>query len=349
MSELRERKLHFDLLRILAAFSVVMLHSAAQFWYELDVRSTEWVISNSYNAAFRFGVPIFVMISGAMFLDKNYQLDVKRLFRNNIFRLAMIYIIWSCIYGLYDCSNFGWEVLGAKDILREMISGRYHLWFLPMLIGIYVLLPVLKRWVEHAEKKELQYFLMLFFLLQICGETVKTLTVTDELEYLIDLGKVEMVCGYIGYFVLGYYLTHIGVSKKMCRWFYVLCIPAIISNIVGGTLLIWRDGITTIFYDSYGIFTFIITTALFLYTIEKGKTLSVNEKTSRMIREMSADTLGAYVMHVGLMEYLADRGIHSMSLPNIIGIPLFSLLCFFICMILAALLRRIPVIGRFFC
>ena len=64
----KKRLIHYDLLRIFAAFSVVMLHSAAQFWYSLDIYSTEWLIANSYDALFRFGVPIFVMISGALFL-----------------------------------------------------------------------------------------------------------------------------------------------------------------------------------------------------------------------------------------------------------------------------------------
>ena len=137
----RTRMIHYDLLRIAAAFSVVMLHSAAQFWYTLDIRSTEWIITNSYNAVFRFGVPIFVMISGAMFLDKNYTLNIKRLYKHNIFRMIVLYAVWSCIYGLYDCRNFDFAAVGIKEIIRELLYGRYHLWFIPMIVGIYMLLP----------------------------------------------------------------------------------------------------------------------------------------------------------------------------------------------------------------
>ena len=66
----RKRMVHYDLLRIAAAFSVVMLHSAAQFWNSLDIASLEWRIADGYNALSRFGVPIFVMISGAMLLSE---------------------------------------------------------------------------------------------------------------------------------------------------------------------------------------------------------------------------------------------------------------------------------------
>lgn len=350
MAETKTRKLHYDILRILAAFSVVMLHSAAQFWYDLDIKSTEWVIANSYDAIFRFGVPIFVMISGAIFLDKEYKLDVKRLYKHNILRLIALYVIWSVVYGLFDCRTWDFNVAGVKNILKEMLFGRYHLWFIPMIVGIYVLLPILKSWIEHTEKKVIEYFLIVFFVLQICSETVRALTLNDELHYILDLGKVEMACGYIGYFVLGYYLAHIGIGEKLKKIIYVLFVPAILANVVLGCLLAWRvnEPVGKI-YDSFGVFTFIIVLALFLFVSEKGKKARFGTKSSKFIKEISADTLGVYVMHIGLMEFAKELGIHSMMIPNIVGIPLYAIVCFAICVIVSAILRRIPFVGRFLC
>lgn len=345
-----QRKIQYDLLRIIAAFSVVMLHSAAQFWYDLDVRSTEWVIANSYNAVFRFGVPIFVMISGALFLDNGYKLNLKRLYTRNILRLVILYIVWSCIYGLYDCIGYGFAALSYKEILREMLSGRYHLWFLPMIVGIYVLLPILKSWVEHTDKKNLQYFLTLFFVLQICSETLRAFSKMDELHYILDLAKIEMACGYIGYFVWGYYIVHVGIGKKLQRAIYVSFVPAIFLNIIFGNLLAWREGMAVgAVYDSFGIFTFLMVTALFSFAAEKGKKVSLGEVAQRIVKEISAGTLGVYVMHIGLMEALKLLGVHSMMLPNVIGIPVYAALCFEICLLAAAILRRIPVIGKYLC
>ena len=86
----QNRNIQYDLLRILAAFSVVMLHSAAQHWYDLPIDSLDWKVVNAYDACFRFGVPIFVMISGAIFLDPLRELDMRRLYRHNILRLVVI-------------------------------------------------------------------------------------------------------------------------------------------------------------------------------------------------------------------------------------------------------------------
>ncbi len=350
IAEKKERKLHYDLLRILAAFSVVMLHSAAQFWYDLDVYSREWAIANSYDAVFRFGVPVFVMLSGVMFLNKEYVLDIKRLYRHNIIRLVVLYIVWSCAYGLFDCRDFDFTVVGFKEIVKEMLGGRYHLWFIPMIVGIYLLLPVLKSWIDHAEKRNLQYFLVLFFLAQICKRTVLALPVVDDVHYILNLGTVEMVCSYIGYFVWGYYLAHIGIGEKLRKTIYILFVPSILMNILLGNYIARRVGAPVgEIYDSFGLFTFLIVTAIFLFTIDKGSKISFGEKSGRIVRAISADTFGVYVMHVGLMEFLQLHGIHSMLLPNIVGIPVYALLCFGICLSVSGILRRIPVIGRYLC
>lgn len=346
----KARKLHYDLLRIFAAFSVVMLHSAAQYWYTLDISSKEWITANSYDAMFRFGVPVFVMISGALFLNKDYQLDIRLLYRHNILRLVVLYFFWSALYGLWDARNYRFSEIGWKPYIREMLSGSYHLWFLPMIVGIYVILPILRTWVHHADEKNLRYFLTLFFILQIGKETLTAVTVTDELHELLDLVRVEMVCSYVGYFVWGYYLAHVGLTQKVQKLVYICFIPSILANIFisNGLSRHYGKPMPDI-YDSYGLFTFMISTGLFLLFRELFGEKEFSDRSSAIIREVSANTLGIYVMHIGLLNILQLKGIDSMMLPIGIGIPMIAIMCFVICLVLAAVLRRIPVIGKYIC
>lgn len=346
----KNRRVCYDVLRIVAAFSVVMLHSAAQFWYTLDINSREWLVANSYNSVFRFGVPVFVMISGALFLDNEYELDIKRLYRHNILRLAVLFVIWSAIYGAWDCRFVTLRELGIVGLLREMVYGKYHLWFLPMLIGIYMLLPILKEWLEHARMETLRYFLLLFFVVQICRETFAALTTMGELEYILGLGKVDMVCSYIGYFLWGYYLSHVGVGDKLRRVIYIGALPAALCNILLGNYLALKAGAPVAeIYDSYGIFTFVIVTAVYVFAVEHINKPTFDSRAGRLIRELSADTLGVYLLHIGLLEGLEQIGLHNMLITNVIGIPLQAILCFAICIAAAALLRRIPVVGKYLC
>lgn len=344
------RLVHYDLLRILAAFSVVMLHSSARFWYELDVDSREWKVANSYDALFRFGVPLFVMLSGALFLSEEYRLDIRKLYARNISRLVCVYLFWSGVYGLLDCRTFDFSRAGWKDVAKEMIAGRYHLWFLPMIVGIYAILPVLRGWVRNAGKWELQYFLALFFLLQVVSETLRALLSSDVLRYLLDLAKVELVCGYVGYFVLGYYIVHVGIPRRYHKAVYFSAFPAMVLNVILGNWLAVRAGEPKgEIYDSFGLFTFCIIVALFLFFTDIMGRVRYSDRVARLAGEVSKGTLGIYVMHVGLMEELKARGAYNMALAGLVEIPLCAVVCFLVCLCAAALLRRIPLVGKYIC
>lgn len=343
-------QLYIDILRIIACFSVIMLHASAQPWYSLPVDGTGFKIANSYDALFRFGVPVFVMISGALFLAPDREITIKKLYRHNILRLAVLYVFWSCLYGLMDCRGFDPAGIGRKDVLREMILGRYHLWFLPMILGIYVLLPILKVWINHASKKNIEYFLLLFFLCQILCETIRAIYSSNMTDYVLNLFQPEMVCSYLGYFVLGYYLVHIGVEKKWHKVIYGGALAGGVLNVLLGNFLAERAGEPTgAIYDSFGIFTALISVALMIWAKETFSRKKCGKKMEAVIRELSAATLGIYVMHVGLIEILEKYGIDSQRVPLIFGIPLLAMGSFVICFMISALLRRIPVVGKYIC
>lgn len=344
------RMLYYDILRILSAFSVIILHTSAQFWYDFPVTDFRWLTANSYDALSRFGVPIFVMISGALFLPGPPKTDVKRLFTHNIGRLLSLYIIWSCLYGLLDCLQFGFQNMTPRLIFQEMLYGRYHLWYLPMQIGIYMLLPILRIWVQNADKKNIHYFLLLFLVFQVCSETASAMFPQGNIAYAASLIKPYMVCGYLGYFLWGYYIAHYGINQKYHKLIYAAgCVSTVCNVCFSNSLSLRNAEPRGAIYDSFGIFTFAVSTALFLFFTAKVSRHSFSAKAGKVIRELSLDSLGVYVMHIGLIECLKPLGIHGMLLPNIVGIPLFSIICFIACSLLAAILRRIPAIGKYIC
>lgn len=83
----------------------------------------------------------------------------------------------------------------------------YHLWFLYVIIAIYLILPVLKVYIAGASQKNLQYYLLLCFIVTSVFSYISKFH-----EITVDI-KVEAATGYIGYFLLGYYLHRYGLSK----------------------------------------------------------------------------------------------------------------------------------------
>ena len=350
-SKENSRKVYIDLLRILACFSVILLHSASQYWYDIPITSTRWLVCNSYDAVSRFGVPIFVMISGMLFLSREGEINLKRLYRNNILRLAVAYWVWSALYGLWDCRDWiGAEGVNWKDYVAEIIYSRYHLWFIPMMIGIYMLLPVIKTFTDHAGKKCLEYFLVLFLVMQIGVNTILIINPPQPVQAVLQLVDVEMACSYVAYFILGYYLYRYPVSEKKEKLIYL-------SGILGAVLAVavsaWasrrNNGPSAAAFDSYSVFTFAVSVALFVFFQKKVSELQWGTAGNKVIREFSANTFGVYLLHLWVMEYLQGKGIDSMSIDSVIGIPLLAVVCFLICNVAIAIFRRIPLIGKYIC
>lgn len=344
------RMLHYDLLRILACFSVVMLHSAAQFWYSIPVTELEWMITNSYDAAFRFGVPIFVMISGVLFLNTDKEINLMRLYIHNILRMVILFLVWSVLYGLFDCRKYPKGVVEPKVVLQEILMSRYHLWFLQMISGIYILLPVLKKWISNASKKNIEYFLMLFMVFQVGRETILAFVERPVVNFLVNTVNIYMVCGYLGYFVLGYYIVRYGIDIKWHKWIYIGGILSVVGNIVCSNAYALRVGEPNgEIFDSFSIFTFMISLALFLVFTDKVSRVRFSKGAEKIIKEMSLATLGIYLMHLAFIEFFEPLGFHSMIIPIGVGVPFLAVVCFGICFVISAVVRRIPFIGKYLC
>lgn len=90
-----------DILRITALFCVMLMHSVASCWYITPVTQTEWHIYNIYDGLIRFCVPVFIMISGSMFLNPDREIPVSLLYRKYIPRILCAYIFLVCLLCRY--------------------------------------------------------------------------------------------------------------------------------------------------------------------------------------------------------------------------------------------------------
>ena len=67
----KQRVVYYDYLRVFAIIAVIVIHVSAQEWSDFSGRSYEWQVFNVYNAIARWGVSVFLMISGSLFLSIN--------------------------------------------------------------------------------------------------------------------------------------------------------------------------------------------------------------------------------------------------------------------------------------
>lgn len=148
------RNHNIDILRIIACFLVVMAHMSSNVLVQ-SVFSLGWTVSHVYNSIGHVGTILFLFISGTLLLSENYHFSVKRFYLQNFLTLFVSYYAWIVLYHVYGLvirGNLSWPHI--KDAIINIIRGEagYHFWYVPMMLGIYLLLPVLRAivWRERV-------------------------------------------------------------------------------------------------------------------------------------------------------------------------------------------------------
>lgn len=347
----KTRKISLDVLRIIAALSVVSLHVCARYSMIYPVASDGFRISNFINSLSRFGVPVFVMISGALFLNSEQELDTKHLWLHNILRIFIVYIVWGFAYYVFQ-SVYLWRFpfwkQGFVRTVTGIAYGSDHLWFLGMIIGLYALVPVLRVWLSKANRQNIEYFLIIFFIFQIVRTTVEQLMRSSLVSRISGMAKISEITGYLGYFVMGYFLYEYEVPKRLRYCIYgslPVCIA--VNYIVSWKFSIDENTYNPGIYDSFGLFTFIEAVALFLFVTRLLKNARPGRFVVGLLKGLAADTFGVYLIHVMILDYMLNEGWFDYAFPVALWQVIITFGVFFAASLVSAVIRRIPFIGRF--
>ena len=214
-----------DVIKVLSAFLIVMQHSISGAWTTLDVESSSWMVINIIFLLSRMAVPAFVMCSGAGMLSR--ERSISDVWKRNIWGLFRTYMVWMFIYGIWDCTLL--IVAGEYNpikwgsaIVKDIVFGHYHTWFIMMLLGLYMITPFLC--VLFQKKYFLEYFLLLAIVFTVVLPQIEMVDKYGRLATTIANINMKFVIGYVLYFVLGYYLT---IKKweisKYCIWIFASC------------------------------------------------------------------------------------------------------------------------------
>ena len=337
-----------DILRIISALAVVLLHVSSDYIDIYPAGSTNFNIAVFLNSLTRFAVPVFVMISGELFLDRKKDISIKKIWLHNILRLFVIYLVWSFGYYAFQ-SIYIWKFdfyrQGIVRTVTGIVYATNHLWFIGMIIGLYALTPVLKSWLKNADEKNVRYFLTIFFVFQILRTTLTLLinkSLTNEISKFLTVTEVS---GYLGYYVLGFYLSEYKVKKNFKTAVYIFFPVGIVLNFLISVLMSKEQGgYTPGIYDSFGVFTFINCIAIYMIA---GDLCDKQNERAKIPANIAKDTLGIYLSHIMLWEIAKNElGMDFLPMP-VLNIIAATAAIFVITMLISAGLRRIPFIGRY--
>lgn len=118
-----------------------------------------------------------------------------------------------------------------------------HFWFIYAMIGIYIVSPIIKVFTDNASKRMLEYFLVLWLVLQSFFDSLVQIPIIAPVFHNIDKMMIQVTASYLGFFVLGHYLAEYGFGAKRRHASYTLGAVGIIVSLVITIYMSMRQGV----------------------------------------------------------------------------------------------------------
>lgn len=331
-------------LRAIAILPVILVHSTGELVVSNNL-SISWHFANIIIASSRICIPVFLMLTGSFLLSKQKDIKTKPFLQKRLTRVVYPAIFWGIAYAIYNIftSHQAGISISAKFIADSLIHDikngpSFQYWYIYMLIGVYLAIPLLNKWIKIINEKDILYFVGLWFI-GYCLD-------------VFDLGFINSIfdpfIGMIGFVVFGYYLFNKDLSKYKNISVYSLigCIGSclIVSAIA---YFLNRNG-GPLDQTAYGnTFPFVITAGIFMFICFKYS--KVTSKPNKVINVLSKYSYAIYLNHMLILNILKQLGLdHSFSHP-LISMPLIWVISLSLCILSAYLLSKIkflkPLVG----
>lgn len=155
-----KREIWLDWMRVTACFFVMLTHCCEPFYLggegSLILTESDAIWVSILNVLPRASVALFIFASSYLQFPLHY--DTRQFFRRRAARIIIPFFIWTCVYAFM----WGEPVQNFKDLLLNFNYAAGHLWYVYMLGGLYLLMPLLSPWAEKVGKRELQFYLAIW-------------------------------------------------------------------------------------------------------------------------------------------------------------------------------------------
>lgn len=336
-------------IRTIAIVSVIAIHATNEgiITQMNQMEFYRWLTVDVYQSIARVaGIPLFVMLSGFLLLQpEKYYEPVSVFFKKRWNRLAIPVIFFAIVYFIFDFTVKN-EPVTSRYVVQSLLSGGpyFHFWFIYMIVGLYLLTPLIRALLPNMNKKLLTYFMLIWF----AGVSLTPLV--PMFGFILN-SDVFLMTGFVGYFILGAYLPKIRIKRNLLL---TLITIGILSISIGTYYMAWVGNPKLYYFQEY-LNPFVILTSMMLFILLSSNsygTIQSDSKISWLINKISENTLPIFLLHIIIMESL-EHGyfgfkISGNSLNSIIEVPILTMVTLTICLAIIIPLRKIPIIKRIF-
>lgn len=350
----KQRIAYFDALRVVSAVAVIAIHVTALKWETLDVGSSAWNVASFLNATMRFAVPVFVMISGALLLDLEKEFSMRRFYRKNIARILIAFAVWSAIYLVYSWLAKGWRPGSFWGVVSLFIEGHYHMWFLYMLLGLYLITPILRMIVRR--RKMMMYFLVLgivfSFILPGIGQlagvvanvhnSAMAVGIKNVINSALGSMRFNFASGFVVYYVLGYYLRTTYFSRMKRVVIYLLGVMGLLMTILLTHNTSIALGTNTGFFNESTPWILALSVSVFMLFKYHGDRIG----NWRVVRALAATSFGIYLIHAMVLDLIMRIDYIQTSELNVVAYLVIIAAIFAISFVAIWIMQKIPLVRK---
>lgn len=365
-----------DVTRWFAMFFVVVSHAGDTFNFNAppgDAAYAFW--GEVWGSLARFCVPVFAMMTGFLLLP--VKQDGGAFAKKRIGRVLPPFLFWSALYCLLpwlvalcggtndtlrifipfaDC-GVGWAPTWAalRQIPLNFCALTTHMWYVYMLIGLYLVLPVFSPWYEKANAKAKWAFLGLWgvsLVLPYVRNYLGDGHVWGECAWN-DYGLLYGFSGFLGYAVLGSMLGHLRT------WSWTKTLLVSVPLLVGGFAVTYfgYHHMIVVTHNDYATYakqielywTFCspnvvaMSAAVFLLT---KKCVHLPSGLARALADVNRCGFGIYCAHYLFIGAVFHVCVKPLALPVAVQLPLTALLSYFVVWGVVHVLRALPLLRR---
>ena len=357
------RVVFLDWLRVIACFMVMVIHSSEPFYLGGEAPNVT-SIANKWDAIWisivesvcRVCVPLFVMASSYLLFP--LKKPTGEFFRRRLARILVPFIVWACAYVWWFGDSWGKACFNFPD------AGG-HLWFVPMLLGLYLLMPLLSPWAEKVTERELRGWLILWLVTTTFPYLRRVWTALygdpsfGAVPYLYGecpwnmFGMFHYVSGFIGYMLLGFWFRRFAPDFSWRRTLAVAVPLWLVGAAIMGGGFYFRipefpcakpyafavDLEMSIEYCSTGVAVAVIAAFMLI------RKITADGAFYRwIVRPLSEASYGTYLLHMFALLVVFDVVRQHCNTPATIFVT--AVASYAIASTAGVLIRRIPFVGK---